>query len=339
VANPGLITYRDRILLAKPERDTPERQRGMRGAMAHELAHQWFGNLVTQAWWDDVWLSEGFATWLGVKTSDLELPVFERSIAAVASRAQIMKADASAEARPVRLEMKSRADMGRVYGGMVYLKGAAILNMLEQWLGPEAFRRGLQTYLSDHTLASATTDDLGAALRQESGVDVLPVLHSFLDQTGFPTIRASAECAFESGDAVRWTIPLCVHGDDGASQCTVLSSKHGQASLGTCPAWVWPNRGGSGYFRVQLTPAMLETVVESGWDQLTAPEKLSLIEDCADSVALLKVLPVIARDSNPSVVNAAYRLLLSRMANAGPVDRAKYDDAVKQMLEVGRRQR
>jgi alanyl aminopeptidase len=340
VENPGLITYRDGILLAKPERDTPERQRGMRGTMAHELAHQWFGNLVTQAWWDDVWLSEGFATWLGVKTSDLELPAFERSIAAVNSRTQIMRVDSSVDTRPVRLAMTSRADMARVYGGMVYQKGAAVLNMVEQWLGAEAFRRGLHAYLSEHALANATTDDLAAALKKESGVDVSQVLHSFLDQPGFPWIHAEESCAFGSNDAGQWTIPLCVHGTDGASQCSVLGSGNGRVALASCPAWVWPNRGGAGYFRVRMGPAMLESIVNRGWDQLSAPEKLSVIEDAADLVsshrldvgAVLKVLPGMARDSQPAVVNAAYRLLLSVMTNAAPEDRAKADAIAKQLL-------
>ncbi len=343
VENPGLITYRDRILLAKPERDTLERQRSMRGTMAHELAHQWFGNLVTQAWWNDVWLSEGFSTWLGGKTSDLELPPFERSLAAAGSRSHVMKLDASSETRPVRLEMNSRTDMGRVYGGMVYQKGAAILNMLEQWLGPEPFQRGLQTYLREHALRTATTDDLAAALTQASGVDVGPVLHTFLDQSGFPVVRSGTECAIESGDATRWFVPVCVHGDDGASECTLLAPAQKRMTLRHCPTWIWPNRGGAGYFRVQLTSAMLEAIVKDGWEQLSTPEKLNVIDDTADLVLshrmdaalVLTVLPQMARDSQAAVTNAAYRLLLSMMANATVEDRPKYDAAVKQMLAGG----
>ncbi len=346
VENPGLITYRDGILLAKPERDTLERQRAMRGTMAHELAHQWFGNLVTQAWWDDVWLSEGFATWLGVKTSDLELPPFERTIAAVNGRAQMLKTDAAADARPVRLEMNSRTDMARVYSGTVYQKGAAILNMVEQWLGAEVFRRGLHTYLSAHSLGNATTGDLAEALQRESGVNVSPVLHSFLDQPGFPTIRAENGCTFEAGDS-RWSIPMCVHGNDGASQCSMLGSGNTRVVLESCPAWVWPNRAGSGYFRVRVAPAMLASIVNRGWEQLSAPEKLSIIDDTADllssrrlqSADVLKVLPGMARDSQPAVVNAVYRLLLWMMTNGGPEDRASADAVAKQILGASRGRR
>ncbi len=339
VENPGLITYRDRIILSKPARDTAERQRQMRGTMAHELAHQWFGNLVTQAWWDDVWLSEGFATWLGGKTSDLELPVFERSLAAVGSRAQIMREDAGAASRPVRLPMNSRKEMERVYGGIVYQKGAAILGMLEQWIGTEGFERGIRRYLTKHALGNATTDDLAAAIRKESGVEVSAVLHSFLDQAGFPTVRAVG-CTFEQAEPKRWILPVCVHGDDGTSQCAVLARD--RVPLSSCPAWIWPNRAGSGYFRVELSAEMLESLMKNGWDQLTSPERLSVIADVAaaalPSEAVLKVLPVMARDPQPAVSNAALRLLGRMIVNSAPADREKVDVAAKGILEgTGRR--
>ncbi len=347
VENPGLITYRDAILLSKPERDTGERQRGMRGTIAHELAHQWFGNLVTQAWWDDVWLSEGFATWLGGKVSDMELPAFERSIAAVAGRSAIMKLDSAAGTRPVRLQINSRAEMEQVYGGIVYQKGAAILNMLEQWVGPEAFQRGLRTYLTDHALATATTGDLVAALSRESRMDVGAVMRSFLDQPRFPVVHAAADCSIESEDAARWIVPVCVHGDDGSGQCTTLAPGHRRAEVSACPAWIWPNRGGAGYFRVQFEPALLEQVVNKGWGQLTAPEKLSVIDDTADAVlshrmeprGALELLPAMARDPLPAVSNAVYRLLLSMIANAAPQDRAACDEAIRQILAGGGRRR
>jgi alanyl aminopeptidase len=342
VENPGLITYRDRLLLAQPERDTPERQRGMRNTMAHELAHQWFGNLVTQAWWDDVWLSEGFATWLGGKISDLELPSFERTLAAVNSRVQIMRVDASAATRPVRLEMHSRKDMDRVYGGIVYQKGAAILRMLEEWLGAEAFQRGLQAYLKAHSMANASTDDLAAALSEGSGIEVRTVLHSFLDQSGYPTI--TAECGSGLRVDSKWTVPVCVQG----SGCTVVSeSKAGETAAPGCPGWIWPNRGGSGYFRVSLSESALQSVVDQGWEDLTAPERISVIDDTTAGVAgrkikieaVVKLLPVMIRDPEPAVGNAAYRLLMTMMTSAGPEDRAKCETAARELLDLPRGRR
>lgn len=349
VENPGLITYRDRGLLAKPELDTPERQRSMRGTMAHELAHQWFGNLVTQAWWDDAWLSEGFATWLGGKVSDLELPAFERSIASTANRLQIMRADAAASTRPVRLAMNSREDMDRVYSGIVYQKGAAVLNMVEQWLGPEAFQRGLRTYLKEHAHGNATTSDLADALRREASTDVSQVLHSFLDQTGYPMMRAAGECSFQAGDAGRWIVPVCAHRGDGASQCAVMSAGQPELpSVGVCPAWTWPNRGASGYFRVELTGPMVEAIVKNGWDQMTVPEKMAMLDDAAFLAAarrlnadvLLKALPTFAKDLQPAVVSGAYRLLLTlSVVSTSSEERSRYEETVKQVLGAGRGRR
>ena len=259
-----------------------------------------------------------------------------------------MKMDARADSRPVRLAMNSGGqEMYRVYSGIVYRKGAAILNMVEQWIGPEAFR-GLHEYLSEHALGNASTADLETALRKESGVDVAPVLDSFLNQTGFPTIRTASGCGFESGDAARWTIPLCVHGDDGASHCEVLSRTHEGSSSEACPAWTWPNRGGSGYFRVQFPAPLLETVVTKGWDQLTSPERLSLVEDTAYLVTshklemetVLKVLPVMARDSQAGCGECRLPVVADEMlANAAPEDRAKYEAVVTGLTSGNRGRR
>ncbi|MBS1874414.1 MAG: hypothetical protein JSU00_14455 [Acidobacteria bacterium] len=337
VENPGLITYRDRIILTPPERDTPERRRAMRGTMAHELAHQWFGNLVTQAWWTDVWLSEGFATWFGGKVSDMELPDFERSLGAIAGRPQVVRMDS----RPVRLEMHSREEMAKVYGGLVYQKGAAVLAMLEQWVGPEPFQRGLRRYLKEHSFSNATVDDLAEAIRTESGVHVSPALHSFLDQPGIPTIRVD-RCVFEQESPSKWTIPVCFHGDSSPSQCVALGREPAPAGLDACPAWLWPNRGGTGYFHVRMPAATLEILVKDGWEQLPSAERLSVIDDIASMglplETVLKVLPVMAADSQPVVANAALKLWASLVLTASPADREKLESVGKQMVE-GRRRR
>jgi alanyl aminopeptidase len=347
VENPGLITYRDRLLLAEPARDTAQRRRAMRSTMAHELAHQWFGNLVTQAWWDDVWLSEGFATWLGTKVSDLELPEYERGLTAAMSRGQIMKVDASKDTRPVRLAMASRKDMSRVYGGIVYQKGGAILRMLEHWVGEQSFQRALRRYLREHAMGTATTADLVAAIEETTGTRAEAVLRSFLDRTGFPEIEAEPECANGRTGAVildqigTWTSPVCVHGDGGTGGCSVLEPAGKQRVAGAgCAGWVWPNREGAGYFRVRLTESQLEALFNSGWQQMPPPERLSVIEDAAAMVgegrlpadAVLKVLPRVVNDPSPVVANAGLRFLLAAIAGTEPRDRGKFDPLIHLLL-------
>lgn len=336
VENPGLITYRDRILLAPNGRDTEERRRGMRATIAHELAHQWFGNLVTQAWWDDVWLSEGFATWLGGRISDMELPTYERSLSAIAGRTEIVRMDT----RPVRLDMHSREEMSRVYGGLVYRKGAAVLTMLEQWTGAETFQRGLRRYLREYAGANATTGDLAAAIRAESGVDVLPVMRSFLDQPGMPVVEVTSACTVRQAMPANWTVPVC---SEAAAQpvCTVLQAD--PAPLAGCTGPAWPNRGGSGYFRLRMPPAMVESLVQTTWQSLPPTERLNLIDDVAEmglpTATVLAILPTIAADSQAAVANAALKLLASLLVTASAADRPAVEATARQILQGGGRRR
>ena len=343
VENPGLITYRDRGLLAKPETDTPERRFRMRGTMAHELAHQWFGNLVTQAWWDDVWLSEGFATWLGTKINDLERPRFERGLAPVSAKIQIMQVDASSAARPVRLAMNSRKDTDDVYSGFVYQKAAAVLYMIEQWLGETPFRDGLRVYLQRHAHGTATTDDFAAALRSVAGVDPGPVLHSFLDRAGFPSLRAQCSDGHPEliANAEGWTAPVC--SDTG---CALMSGKN-VALPGTCDGFVSSNRNGAGYFTLERTPGAVDQLIKTGWDHLTAPERLNFVNDLSvaakrkllDGETLRRALPVLARDPEPAVANAALRVLLSQASTSPSADRQKWGEIMQTLSEGGRRRR
>jgi alanyl aminopeptidase len=343
--NPGLITYRDRGLLASPDRDTPEWQRSMRGAMAHELAHQWFGNLVTQAWWDEVWLSEGFATWLGTKVSDLEFPPFERGLAIIAARDRMMGSD-TPRFRPVRLEMHSRKDTERVYSGVVYQKGAAILEMIEDWVGPEPFRRSLHRYLTDHQFGNADTSDLARAIRQEAGVDASPVLTSFLDRPGAPVFRFSLASG-EGGSKLEiaqgdhpWTAPVCFHAEGSEQRCEVVSATHAEVPLPGSPAWVWPNAFGSGYYRSLLTPALLEALARNGYNHLTKPERLALAGDVASLMSggdlraaeAMRILPNLARDREPRISARATAIALELALAAPESVRAEYAAWLKKTM-------
>ncbi len=339
--NPGLITYLDRALLAPPESDTLERQRSMRETMAHELAHQWFGNLVTQAWWDDAWLSEGFATWLGTKVSDLELPPFERGLAITANRNRMLASD-SPRTRPVRLEMHSRKEMDDVYDRVIYQKGAAILEMLEDWVGPDVFQRCLQRYLTDHEFHNASSADLAEAIKQESQTDAGPVLASFLDNPGSQVFRfsldstsGSAKLEIEQGDHP-WTAPVCFHADGGNRRCQVVSATHAEADLPGAPDWVWPNAFGSGYYRSVLTPALL-SALSRGYNHLTEPERLALAGDLealtstgdVQAADFMRILPRMIRDREPSVTSAVTAIALELALAAPDTVRAKYADWVQ----------
>jgi cytosol alanyl aminopeptidase len=276
--NPGLIVYRNRSLLAAPGQDTPEKARSIRALQAHEVGHQWFGDLVTQASWDDVWLSEGFATWISAKMMDEEEPPGRRRVAAVTARDRIMQTDDSQSTRPVRLEMHNRKDMESVYNRIVYQKGASILLMLEGWLGEDHVERGLRVYLKEHSFGNATTADLESSLAAASGLDPAPVMDAFLNHTGVPAIRGDCNDGVVHVEPRGVTpIPVCVRGDGVAQTCAVIDATHREIPLHhACPAWIYFNSGATGYYRTEWTESQVKAL---DMQQLSAAERLMLDYD------------------------------------------------------------
>jgi alanyl aminopeptidase len=350
VENPGLIMYREAVLLSAPERDTFERQRAMRNTMAHELAHQWFGNLVTQSWWDDVWLSEGFATWLGSKIADLDLPPFERGITAAERRHDMLLADTAAAVRPVRLAINSRDAIKDVYDGIVYQKGAAVLSMMEEWLGPDSFRSALQRYLAEHQSGNATTADLAHAIREETHTDVTAVLNDFLNRPHAPQLRFAIRCANAGGpcvlnisqSGVPWSVPVCWHANGGARACQVVAGNNAVIPLERSPAWIWTNATGVGYYRSALDGAALDAVVNKGYGELTEPERASLAGDLVGATVsgslgareILPLLPRIARDNEPAVAAHAATILLRFALVAPDATRSQFSEWLRSNMHI-----
>jgi cytosol alanyl aminopeptidase len=298
VENPGMITYKASALLLSPTDNATEKARRIRSLQAHEVGHQWFGDMVTQATWDDVWLSEGFATWFAAKVMDQEQPPARKLLASVAARERIMATDAGPKTRPVRLEMHSRKDTDGVYSQIVYQKGAALLVMLDGWLGEDRVRDGLREYLKAHQFGNATTADLESSLQGSK-----PVLDSFLNQTGIPTIRAKCNDTHlvieQTNDTRNWTIPVCWRGDGIQKSCTLLDSNRKEMPIKSCPAWIYLNAGGSGYYRSESDPNLDVT-------QLTPAERLTLIYDLRASKNITApLLKTLTTDAEPEIAKAA----------------------------------
>lgn len=349
IEDPGLIIYGDQFLLAPPNQVTEQFKRSVRGIMTHEMAHQWFGNLVTQAWWDDVWLSEGFATWLTWKISGMDLPPFERHMSSSDMRDVLLLRD-SPEGRPVRVEMHSRKDTEDVYNGLVYSKGAFILQMLEDWVGPERFQRSLHRYLTDHQFATATSKDLALAIQQETGVDVGPVLFDFLDRPGAPVLRFSVAskgtgAALEvEQDGRPWTVPVCIHVDGGLKRCEQVSGTHAEVALSSAPAWIWTNAYGSGYYRSVLAEDLFSPLMEKGYTFLEGPERLALIGDLEGLMAVgtlpaadvMKVLPKFTdpRTEDARVRAHALEIALQLALDSPESIRGKYGEWVGKTMRL-----
>ncbi len=299
--NAGLITYREELLLSDPQTRSLATEERIGAVAAHELAHQWFGNLVTMAWWNDLWLNEAFATWMGAKIVDQWHPEFEQNLDLLEGRSRVFFTDSLAAARAVRQPVASVVEAEGAFDGLTYVKGGSILEMVEHWLGPEVFRAGIVRYLETHAWGSATTEDLFAALQAESDLPVAKVARSFLDRPGVPLVTAQLSCASEGevevllrqtryralgGDApptgereaasAPWAIPLCLAWPEGPSltqQCLLFDQPEQRVRLAskTCPEWIHPNAGEHGYFRWQIPAEHLPRIARwlEGREDLT----------------------------------------------------------------------
>ncbi|MBF5042060.1 MULTISPECIES: M1 family metallopeptidase [Myxococcaceae] len=302
--NAGLVTYVSELILAKPEQDTLERQRIFAEVAAHELAHQWFGDLVTMPWWNDIWLNESFASWMEVGTIDKFAPDWGAQVEQVKTRNQSMKADSLATARVIRQKIENRGDIRNAFDGITYGKGASVLTMFESYLGKERFQAGIHRYMQKHAYGNATADDFLASISEAAGRDVAPMFSTYLQQAGVP--RVSMKLACEAGQKPTlqlsqrrylptgskgsseglWQVPVCVRYGQGAGKageaCTLLTEKQGQLVLEDakgCPDWVMPNAQMKGYYRALLEGDGLARLMKQGGKQLSLPERVGLLGD------------------------------------------------------------
>jgi alanyl aminopeptidase len=300
--HPGLVTFNSRLMLSKPEEDTLGRQRGFSATQVHELGHQWFGNLVTMAWWDDLWLNEAFATWITPRIIETWRPAWDARVERVDDRSRALDADSLLSARRIRQPIDSANDILNAFDGITYGKGAAVLTMTEEWLGREVFRRGIQRYMKKHGGGNATAKDFLDALSAEAGKDVTGVLGTFLDQGGAPLITASLECGAggskvvltqqrylslgsKSPGAQSWRVPVCVKYETGGKEsraCTLVEGERAELNLPdakACPAWIFPNAEAGGYYRIQLAGEAATKLMKAGLPKLSRAERVALLGD------------------------------------------------------------
>jgi alanyl aminopeptidase len=352
--NAGLVTFREQLLLIGA--DAPEDQlRSFAGVMAHELAHQWFGNLVTMPWWDDIWLNEAFATWMGGKIVDETHPEMNVELAHLGGVHFAMGQDALEAARQIRQPIESDHDIRNAFDAITYQKGGAILDMFEQWIGRDAFREGIRIYMRQHRFGSATADDLLAALSTAAGRDVATPFRTFLEQPGVPLLEASLECTEGAEPAVvisqsrytpvgsradrqrTWSIPACVSfptsasGTAIASACALVTEPTARIPLEgatRCPAWVMPNAGARGYYRWSLPPEQLRALLDRGWARLSPLERTSVANNLRAAFGaatlpageVLAALPRIAEDDSRAVATEPMGLAHSVIDQILPED-------------------
>lgn len=318
--NPGLITYGTTTILGRPEDRSIRLERGYIGIASHELGHIWFGDYVTTAWWDDIWLNESFATWISAKITNELHPEWDGLVNKVLSKSGIMSSDALVSARRIRQPIESRHDIANAFDGITYQKGGAVITMMEAYLGPERFQRGVQAYLQRHAHGNATannflgdvTHSLVAApdARSKELAEIFaPTFSTFLDQPGVPLVSAELSCsgapkvklsqerylptgsAGSSGES-SWKIPVCVSFPDGAKtqkSCALMTDRAAEIPLEgakTCPKWINANADASGYYRVEYKGSSADLATRLVKEKaLSVPERLGAF---GDALALVR---------------------------------------------------
>jgi alanyl aminopeptidase len=326
--NVGAITFREALLLL--DTNAPEEQRrDFAYVMAHELAHMWFGNLVTMPWWDDIWLNEAFATWMGNKTVRHVHPEYHADEDMIASVHRAMRADSLTNARQIRQPIESTHDIRNAFDSITYVKGGGVLEMFERFVGEDTFRDGVREYLNAHRFRTATSDDFLDAISRTAGRDIGTPFRTFLMQPGVPLVSAS--CADgtvtvrqtryfpigSAGDAAAsWQLPVCVRHANG-STCELVTGAEGAIPIeGGCPSWWMPNAHAAGYYRWSMPAADVDTLMRSGWSRLSVRERLSVVDnliaghdaDTIDAAVVLAAMPRAAQDNARAVATAPMSL-------------------------------
>src|ERR1700756_139343 len=201
--NIGCITFREVLLLIDDKQGSVDLKKTIASVTAHEIAHMWFGDLVTMKWWDDVWLNEGFATWMSSKPLQKWKPEWNFALDDVSGTGETLTIDSLANTRPIHQAAETPGEIQELFDGIAYGKAAAVLRMLESYLGEETFRAGINAYLQQHQYANATADDFWDAQAKSSRKPVDKIMPTWVKQAGVPMIRAQAEC---SGNSTKVTL-------------------------------------------------------------------------------------------------------------------------------------
>jgi alanyl aminopeptidase len=365
--NPGLVTYDANILLSPPGGDTTVHQRRYVEFAAHELAHQWFGDMVTMAWWNDVWLNESFATWMSAKLIADWKPEWNTKAENQDARLTAINADTKASARRINQPAESKSDIGDAFDGITYEKGGSVLAMFENAIGPKAFQEAIHDYLVEHMFANATAEDFLSALAKKSNQNEATAFSTFLNQNGVPELTVKLDCSRQETPSLHisqtrllpigsegsrnalWEIPICAAFSSGGRRqqvCHLLAKPNDEMKLPAtgCPDWALANAQEVGYYQVVYPKQMLDALLNHR-DDLTLEEQVGLLGDLnalTDAGRMpfdqaLALVPKLANDPRRLIAEAAVELA-SVPSEFVPADlRGEYSKFVEQ--NFGRRAR
>jgi len=346
--NAGAITFRERMLLADAATASVDIRKSVASVISHELAHQWFGDLVTMKWWDDLWLNEGFATWAANKPLAAWKPEWRMDVSAAEQTQGALAIDALRTTRAIHTQVDTPAEINQVFDAIAYEKTAGVLNMIEAYVGPEAFRKGVSSYLQKYSLGNAAGEDFWTEVTRVTEKPVNRIMKSFVDQPGAPLLSVKTRCvggatevsvkqerfvgAPQPGNigssmpAQTWTLPVCVKTSAGEAACTIVTGREQTITAPGCGA-AMVNADARGYYVTEYEPAVVAALA-SRTPPLTSAERVSLLGDewrmmragRHEVGTYLDLSATLARDTNPAVAgDIAGRLgfVTAYMADAG----------------------
>jgi aminopeptidase N/puromycin-sensitive aminopeptidase len=291
--NFGAITYRETEMLLDAKNSSVGAKREVALVVAHEMAHQWFGDLVTMKWWDNIWLNEGFATWMENKPVAAMHPEWNIDQMVVGGDDQTLGLDASPTTRAIRAKAETRDEIEEMFDGISYGKAGAVLLAVENYLGPETFRKGVHAYLAAHLYSNATAEDFWGAQTATSHKPVDKIMESFVAQPGEPILtfgepaggkvavnqkRFFLSPSFTPDPAQKWTIPVCFKTGVDTEKCAVLAPADSSMSAPDAKPF-FANARGKGYYRTAYPPSVFASLVAHVESDLSPAERVSLVGD------------------------------------------------------------
>ena len=294
--NFGAITYRETELLVDEKDASITSKKRVAVTVAHEMAHQWFGDLVTMQWWNNLWLNEGFATWMETKAAAEWHPEWHFAEDAAVNLNDTLDYDAVRTTRTIRAEATTPSEIEEMFDGIAYGKAGAVIGMVENWLGPEVFRQGVHAYLAAHLYANATAEDFWNAQTATARQPVDLVMRSFVDRPGVPLLRFAdpqamgipvAQSRFfldgVQGDDAQaydvssgWAIPVCLKATP-APACKLVTIDTGLVA--GAPGLLFANARQAGYYRTDYSPAEVKAITQAAATSLSAPERIGFVGD------------------------------------------------------------
>ncbi len=292
--NFGAITYRETEMLVDEKDGSTAEKKRVAMVVAHEMAHQWFGDMVTMQWWDNLWLNEGFATWMENKAADDWHPEWHFNRDTADALNETLNYDAVRTTRTIRAKAETSAEIAEMFDGIAYGKAGAVIGMIESWIGPQVFQQGVHNYLAAHLYGNATAEDFWNAQTATSKQPVDKVMSSFVDKPGVPVITfahkqsagypVAQERFFldapdkKSKDDAGWTIPVCVK-TTSTPQCQLISSATPVLKPATDQPFLFANANETGYYRVAYSADQLKAINAVAETALTVPERIGYLGD------------------------------------------------------------